>query len=88
MYIFSKMYARWVPRTNLLLVAITQNSESNGGCYDDSECPIASPPEFQFGFTEIFNASDKQQVNFVTYRKTFNKAPGRSIVSDEVEGGA
>jgi hypothetical protein len=67
-----KMFARWVPRTNLLLVAITQNTESTGACYDDSECPISNPPEFQFGFTEIYNASDKQQVTVISIFSNLN----------------
>uniref|UniRef100_A0A914ZUQ7 Activin types I and II receptor domain-containing protein n=1 Tax=Parascaris univalens TaxID=6257 RepID=A0A914ZUQ7_PARUN len=57
-----KTYASWVPGSNLLLVVIAQTTSASSACYDETQCPLSSPSEFRFGFTQVDNASDKQQV--------------------------
>uniref|UniRef100_A0A915PVX6 VWFA domain-containing protein n=1 Tax=Setaria digitata TaxID=48799 RepID=A0A915PVX6_9BILA len=59
-----KMYAHWVPGTNLLLVIIVQSNptSSSSVCYDELRCPLSIPPEFKTTYSQVDNASDKQQV--------------------------
>ncbi|KAM3726496.1 Voltage-dependent calcium channel [Dirofilaria immitis] len=59
-----KMYAHWVPDTNLLLVIIVQSNpaSSSSVCYDETRCPLSIPPEFMTTYSQVNNASDKQQV--------------------------
>uniref|UniRef100_A0A7I4KEZ2 BMA-UNC-36, isoform a; BMA-UNC-36, isoform c; BMA-UNC-36, isoform d; BMA-UNC-36, isoform b n=1 Tax=Brugia malayi TaxID=6279 RepID=A0A7I4KEZ2_BRUMA len=59
-----KMYAHWVPNTNLLLVIIVQSNpvSSSSVCYDETRCPLSIPPEFITTFKQVDNASDKQRV--------------------------
>ncbi|EJW88966.1 hypothetical protein WUBG_00125 [Wuchereria bancrofti] len=59
-----KMYAHWVPNTNLLLVIIVQSNpvSSSSVCYDETRCPLSMPPEFITTFNQVDNASDKQRV--------------------------
>uniref|UniRef100_A0A1I7XYD9 VWFA domain-containing protein n=1 Tax=Steinernema glaseri TaxID=37863 RepID=A0A1I7XYD9_9BILA len=45
-----KLYASWVPNTNLLLVGIVQSSSS--WCYDETQCPMSNPPDIAFGFAK------------------------------------
>ncbi|VDN53639.1 unnamed protein product [Dracunculus medinensis] len=47
------MYASWVNGTNLLLVVIVQSRTSSSVCYDKNQCPMISPPELQFAFTQV-----------------------------------
>uniref|UniRef100_A0A0R3S0Q7 VWFA domain-containing protein n=1 Tax=Elaeophora elaphi TaxID=1147741 RepID=A0A0R3S0Q7_9BILA len=63
-----KMYAHWVPDTNLLLVIIVQSNPASAFsvCYDETRCPLSSPPEFMIAYTQVDNASDKQQVSAST----------------------
>ncbi|VDK83237.1 unnamed protein product [Litomosoides sigmodontis] len=62
-----KMYAHWVPNTNLLLVIIIQSSSATSSvCYDETRCPLATPPEFMTAYTQVDNASDKQQMSAST----------------------
>uniref|UniRef100_A0A914XU51 VWFA domain-containing protein n=1 Tax=Plectus sambesii TaxID=2011161 RepID=A0A914XU51_9BILA len=56
-----KIYASWVPKTNLLLVAIAQkpSADTVSECYNPEKCPMSVPPKFLFGFTQVYNATDK-----------------------------
>ncbi|VDN05557.1 unnamed protein product [Thelazia callipaeda] len=58
-----KMYAHWVPNTNLLFVIIAQNNPTftSSTCYDETQCPLSVPSEFKTTFSSVDNASDKQQ---------------------------
>ncbi|EJD73910.1 cache domain-containing protein [Loa loa] len=63
-----KMYAHWVPNTNLLLVIIVQSNPASSFsvCYDETRCPLSMPPEFMTTFSQVDNASDKQQISVST----------------------
>ncbi|VBB26598.1 unnamed protein product [Acanthocheilonema viteae] len=60
-----KMYAHWVPNTNLLLVIIVQSNPASTSsvCYDETRCPLSTPSEFMTAYSQVDNASDKQQMN-------------------------
>uniref|UniRef100_A0A183V082 VGCC_alpha2 domain-containing protein n=1 Tax=Toxocara canis TaxID=6265 RepID=A0A183V082_TOXCA len=95
-----KMYASWVPATNLLLVVISQTNSASSACYDETQCPLSSPSEFRFGFVQVDNASDKQQVMSMEPSDPFaensyerkcrhvrakqRKAPSKCIRADDV----
>ncbi|KAK0398080.1 hypothetical protein QR680_002419 [Steinernema hermaphroditum] len=55
-----KLYASWVPHTNLLLVGIVQSSSS--WCYDETQCPMSAKPVVDFGFTKV-EADGKRSVS-------------------------
>ncbi|VDP11229.1 unnamed protein product [Onchocerca flexuosa] len=98
-----KMYAHWVPNTNLLLVIIVQSNpaSSSSVCYDETRCPLSIPPEFMTAYSQVDNASDKQQVTASTnvtdpfsddndrrcrhVRAKQRKSPSKCIHSDEDE---
>uniref|UniRef100_A0A8R1TU06 VWFA domain-containing protein n=1 Tax=Onchocerca volvulus TaxID=6282 RepID=A0A8R1TU06_ONCVO len=98
-----KMYAHWVPDTNLLLVIIVQSNpaSSSSVCYDETRCPLSIPPEFMTAYSQVDNASDKQQVTASTnvadpfsedngrrcrhVRAKQRKSPSKCVHSDEDE---
>lgn len=58
---FRRVYASWIEKTNLLLVVVSQDSESS--CYDETQCPMSSPPILPFSFEKATEPIDDKQMH-------------------------